>query len=80
MPVVFGKLIAGFKLALNRLFCLAAVSYTHLDVYKRQPQKWDGVLGALVFLALFFAFGLFTFFPPSIGLFQDPATGGYGVG
>lgn len=35
------------------------------------------VLAALVLLALLFA--LLTFYPPSLGLFRDPQTGGYGI-
>ena len=76
---VWGRSLLVVEIA---LFCLGAGTsgWVCCRKAKAPPQKWDGVLGALVFLALFFAFGLFTFFPPSIGLFQDPATGGYGVG
>lgn len=38
-----------------------------------------GVLAVLGWLLLGVAFGGFTFFPPEIGLFRDPVTGGYGL-
>ncbi len=46
---------------------------------KRLPYNLDLVsLIALTLLGL--AFVIFTFYPPQLGLFQDPITGGYGLG
>jgi hypothetical protein len=54
------------------------VSYRFLTG-KTLPYNLDMVsLIALVLLGL--AFVIFTFYPPQLGLFQDPITGGYGLG
>ena len=54
------------------------VSY-RLLTGKRLPYNLDLVsLIALTLLGL--AFVIFTFYPPQLGLFQDPITGGYGLG
>ncbi len=39
-------------------------------------REWIWFSGALTLCILFI---LFTYFPPKIGLFQDPLTGGYGI-
>ena len=54
------------------------VSY-RLLTGKRLPYNLDLVsLIALTLLGL--AFVIFTLYPPQLGLFQDPITGGYGLG
>ena len=54
------------------------VSY-RLLMGKTLPYNLDMIsLVALILLGL--AFVLFTFYPPQLGLFQDPITGGYGIG
>lgn len=40
------------------------------------PGNWAGVLFFLIFFVLFL---VFTYLPPKIGLFLDPATGTYGL-
>lgn len=76
---VWGRNLLAVDIA---LFCLGAgvSGWVCCRTAKAPPQKWDGAFGAGLVAALLLAFGLFTFFPPGIGLFQDPSTGGYGVG
>ncbi|MBP3322015.1 MAG: hypothetical protein J6M12_06645 [Clostridia bacterium] len=51
---------------------------TKLFLSKEQPvPNRRLVLAALFLLALLFA--LLTFYPPALGLFKDPQTGGYGI-
>lgn len=64
-------------------FIAAAAAYAY---QARQWKRLDAAHAAgssvpdILFLcAIAFLFGLFTFFPPHIGLFRDPVTGGYGI-
>ncbi|MBU7015390.1 MAG: hypothetical protein HXS52_11800 [Theionarchaea archaeon] len=54
-----------------------AASYRVLTYRDLSAQlKWAGIAALLVLAALFM---VFTFYPPHVGLFQDPVTGGYGI-
>ena len=69
-------------LNISFFFISAAAAYifeTRLFLLKegRYPEK-KYALALLFLLALVFA--LLTFYPPKIGLFKDPLTGGYGLG
>ena len=68
-----------------------AVSYTHLDVYKRQiisytiikNTKYKGMASEIISLLLMIVTGvifiLFTFSPPLIPMFEDAVTKTYGI-
>ncbi|MBU7024846.1 MAG: hypothetical protein HXS40_11845 [Theionarchaea archaeon] len=76
--------ILGYNtLALDIMVFIVAViigqiaSY-RLLIYRELSTSWMWVgIAALVVLAVMFM--VFTFYPPHIGLFRDPVTGGYGI-
>lgn len=64
-------------------FAAAAAAFwveTRLLGRERRRGGWTRPAALIVLAALAAAFLLFTFFPPHIPLFQDPVTGGYGLG
>lgn len=54
------------------------VGWRQLQRGRHADFRQEGVALAVLFLLLL-CFILFTYFPPAIGLFQDPVTGGYGM-
>jgi hypothetical protein len=52
-----------------------------IRLMRRQPEadRRTRLIGALVLLLLLACFVVFTYYPPHIGLFLDPVTGGYGI-
>jgi len=53
------------------------VSYRLLrDLKSSRVYNWLGLAMLVVAIILF---AMFTFFPPEVGLFRDPPTGGYGI-
>ena len=74
---------AHFLIADIALFVIGAISAYALD-YKLLSagafsSKTADCLGLAVLLLTFACFAAFTFFPPEIPLFKDPAAGAYGV-
>lgn len=71
-------------LAIDILSFVVAVVVGQLVSYKLLTGKTlPSYLAKISLMALFLlglAFVLFTFYPPQFGLFQDPITGGYGIG
>lgn len=55
-----------------------AVSLRRLKTY-RKSERGFGVPGVIILALFLVAFVVFTFYPPHIGLFLDPVTGGYGI-
>ena len=47
-----------------------------LSLRLRRAFNW---LGLSMFITAVLLFAIFTFYPPEVGLFQDPLTGGYGI-
>ena len=86
IPVLFYTVNGAFGKSpdwLNILFFFIAITAAYfLEFYL---FKHDYLLCKLPFLALSallliaLAFGVFTFYPPQIPLFQDPVTGFYGI-
>lgn len=88
IPVLFytfnGAIVpspAWFNIAV--FFLASAAAY--LTVAHRESKKAScnsrtaDIVALLVLLLLSALFALFTFFPPRLGIFRDPLTGGYGV-
>lgn len=71
-------------LVIDILSFVVAVVVGQLVSYKLLTGKTlPNYLAKISLIALFLlglAFVLFTFYPPQFGLFQDPITGGYGIG
>lgn len=53
------------------------VSY-RLWLSLRLPQAFNW-LGLAMLITAVLLFAIFTFYPPEVGLFQEPVTGGYGI-
>ena len=51
------------------------ISYKIVGIEKESDQ----LIYLLLIIILFIAFILFTYFPPKIGIFRDPISGGYGI-
>jgi hypothetical protein len=52
-------------------------SYRILNL--KQLPRWLNYLGIFLILVLALAFGVFTFYPPQLPIFQDGLTGAYGI-
>ena len=86
IPVIFytyngsiGKSPDWLNIAI--FFVTAAIAYLYeTQLFKREKlhcrSKKGAILALCVIALLFF---LFTFFPPTLGIFLDPLTGGYGI-
>lgn len=58
---------------------LVAFQESARRLHRHADRVWQERAGILCLIFFFLAFVLFTFFPPHIGLFLDPVTGGYGL-
>jgi hypothetical protein len=76
---IFGEEI----LVVDILIFLVAVVLGQLASYKiltlKQWPRWLGWLGVAMVVLLAVAFGVFTFYPPELGIFRDAVSGGYGI-
>jgi hypothetical protein len=76
---IFGEEI----LIVDILIFLVAVVLGQLASYKiltlKQWPRWLGWLGIVMVVLLAAAFGVFTFYPPELGIFRDAVSGGYGI-
>lgn len=75
---ILGKNFLPLDIAVFLLGTAAAYfcgyKFMEKDMFSSRKGK---IIGAAVLLPLVLAFALFTFYPPEIGLFLDPVTGGY---
>jgi hypothetical protein len=76
---IFGEEI----LAVDITIFFVAVALGQLASYKiltlKQWPRWLGWLGVAMVILLAAAFGVFTFYPPELGIFKDAVSGGYGI-
>ncbi len=86
IPVIFytyngaiGKSPDWLNIAI--FFVTAAIAYLYeTRLFKRETLHCRSKKGAILALCVIaLLFGLFTFFPPALGIFADPLTGGYGI-
>ena len=70
-------------LIVDILIFFVAVALGQLASYKVMTMKklprWTGGLGLVLVILLAVAFGVFTFYPPHLGIFKDAVSGGYGI-
>jgi hypothetical protein len=70
-------------LIVDILSFFVAVAVGQLTSYKiltiRQLPAWLDKLGLALVILLAIAYGVFTFYPPHLPVFQDAVTGGYGI-
>lgn len=77
---VVGRDVASINIAIFVIgVCLAYYSSARLLKRKPPAKPLPRCIGLIGLALLALAFFLFTFYPPHIGLFQDPLTGGYGI-
>jgi hypothetical protein len=90
MPVVIAAIFYAYTaifdeeiLIVDILIFLVAVVLGQLASYKiltmKQWPKWLWGLGVIMVILLAVAFGVFTFYPPELGIFRDAVSGGYGI-
>jgi hypothetical protein len=90
MPVVIAAIFYAYTaifgeeiLIVDILIFLVAVVLGQLASYKiltlKQWPRWLGWLGVVMVVLLAAAFGVFTFYPPELGIFRDAVSGGYGI-
>jgi len=86
IAVIFYAYTAIFDeeiLAVDITIFLVAVALGQLASYKiltlKQWPKWICGVGAVMVILLAVAFGIFTFYPPELGIFRDAVSGGYGI-
>jgi hypothetical protein len=76
---IFGEEI----LAVDITIFFVAVALGQFASYKiltlKQWPRWLGGLGVVMVILLAAAFGVFTFYPPHLGIFRDAVSGGYGI-
>jgi hypothetical protein len=70
-------------LIVDILIFIVAVALGQLASYKiltmRRLPRWTGKVGLAMVVLLAVAFGVFTFYPPHLGIFKDAVSGGYGI-
>lgn len=66
---------------INILIFILSIIFGEIIAYKivGTEKLADQVTYLLLIMILFICFVLFTYFPPKIGLFKDPITGGFGI-
>jgi hypothetical protein len=90
MPVVIAAIFYAYTaifgeevLAVDILIFLVAVALGQLASYKiltlEQWPRWLCGLGVVMVVLLAVAYGVFTFYPPHLGVFRDAVSGGYGI-
>ncbi len=90
MPIVIAVIFYSYTaivgeeiLIVDILIFFIAVALGQLASYKiltmRRLPTWTGRLGLAMVIALGVAFGVFTFYPPHLGIFRDAVSGGYGI-
>jgi len=90
MPVVIAAIFYAYTaifdeeiLIVDILIFLVAVVLGQLASYKiltlKQWPRWMGGVGMVMVILLAAAFGVFTFYPPELGIFRDAVSGGYGI-
>jgi hypothetical protein len=76
---IFGEEI----LIVDILIFLVAVALGQLASYKiltmKQWPRWTSGVGIVMVVLLAAALGVFTFYPPELGIFKDAVSGGYGI-
>ncbi len=90
MPAVIAALFYAYTaifgeeiLAVDISIFFVAVALGQLASYKiltlKQWPRWLGGVGIIMVILLAAAFGVFTFYPPELGIFRDAVSGGYGI-
>lgn len=90
MPVVIAAIFYGYTaifgeeiLIVDISIFLVAVAAGQLASWKiltlKQWPRWVGGVGVVMVILLAVAFGVFTFYPPELGIFRDAVSGGYGI-
>ena len=76
---IVGRNFLWVDIGIFILGVLVAFQESSRRLHRHADRIWQERAGILCLALLFLAFVMFTFFPPHIGLFLDPVTGGYGI-
>jgi hypothetical protein len=90
MPLVIAAIFYAYTaifgeeiLAVDVLIFLVAIALGQFASYKiltlKQWPRWLCWVGVAMVILLAVAFGVFTFYPPHLGIFRDAVSGGYGI-
>jgi hypothetical protein len=90
MPLVIAAIFYAYTaifgeeiLVVDILIFLVAVALGQFASYKiltiKQWPRWLCGVGVAMVILLAVAFGVFTFYPPHLGIFRDAVSGGYGI-
>ena len=90
MPVVIAAIFYAYTaifgeeiLIVDISIFFVAVALGQLASYKiltmKQWPRWICGVGVVMVILLAAAFGIFTFYPPELGIFRDAVSGGYGI-
>ena len=75
--------ILGENLFMDILIFIIAVIVGQLSSYKllmyKKLSKNFGRISLIALIILLLMFVIFTYYPPEIGIFRDPVSGGYGI-
>lgn len=70
-------------LAVDILIFVIAIALGQLTGYRiltlSKLPRWLNLLGGILIIIYATSFGLFTFYPPHLSVFEDPVTGSYGI-
>ncbi len=75
---IIGKNIGIINISSFFIAVLLGEFYTYKKL--QENKRCSNSLGSIILLVLTLSFITFTFYPPHIGLFQDPTSGTFGIG
>lgn len=75
---IIGKNIGIINISSFFIAVLLGEFYTYKKL--QENKSCSNSLGSIILLVLTLSFITFTFYPPHIGLFQDPTSGTFGIG
>lgn len=79
LEATIGKHTFWIDIALFVVTIFISQWFSYKTIISHNDYSGYRVLSYVLLLLIITAFSLFTFFPPNLELFKDPATGGYGI-
>ena len=70
---VYGKNVDVLNVIIYFISMIMVYVLSYNTVYSKRKSNVPDIVGLLCFLLLILVFAFFTYFPPNIGLFQNPA-------
>ena len=76
---IFGEEILAVDISIFFVAVALGQFASYKILTKKQWPRWICGLGVIMVILLAVAFGVFTFYPPELGIFRDAVSGGYGI-